>query len=64
MSEVTIDDLIADWRVRRNALDREIACRESGLAVTPSLPLKKLRQMALQMDRLIARYARAEKRTA
>jgi hypothetical protein len=63
MSEVTIADLIADWRVRRAALDREITFRESDPGVMPFLPPKKLRQMALELDRLIARYSRANTRT-
>jgi hypothetical protein len=57
-SEVTIDDLIADWRVRSNALNREIAFFETGPGMAPALHLKTLRQMALELDRLIARYAR------
>jgi|HubBroStandDraft_2_1064218.scaffolds.fasta_scaffold2179399_1 hypothetical protein len=58
-AEVTIDDLIADWRVRRNVLEREIAFWESGPGITPAFPLRKLRRIALNLDRLIARYARS-----
>jgi len=56
-AEVTIRDLLADWRVRREALEREIAFWESGPGLTPALSLKTLRQMALELDRLIAWYA-------
>jgi hypothetical protein len=59
VTDVTIDDLVADWCVRRNAVEREIAFAENledkpGAAV---VPLKTLRQIALELDRLIARYA-------
>ena len=54
---VTIHDLLADWRVRRAALDREIAFWESSPGVAQAQSLKTLRRMALEMDRLIARYA-------
>jgi hypothetical protein len=54
---VTIHDLLADWRVRRAALDREIAFRESSPGVAQAQSLKTLRRMALELDRLIARYA-------
>jgi hypothetical protein len=57
MDKVTIEDLIVDWRARRAALDREIEFWESGPGLKPALSLKTLRQMALEMDRLIARYA-------
>jgi hypothetical protein len=58
-AKVTIEDLIADWRVRRAALDREIACWEGGSGVVHGLGMKKLRQLARNLDRLIARHARA-----
>jgi hypothetical protein len=48
-AKVTTDDLVADWRVRRNALDREMAFRENCPGVAPALPLKKFRQMALDL---------------
>lgn len=54
---VTIEDLIADWRVRSQALDREIAFWESSPGLMPAPSLKMLRRMALDLDRLIARYA-------
>ena len=57
-AKVTAGDLVADWRVRRNALEREIAFRENCPGVAPALPLKRFRQMALDLDRLIAQYAR------
>jgi hypothetical protein len=46
-AEVTIDDLIADWRVRRNVLEREIAFWESGPGVPPAFPLRKLAGLRL-----------------
>jgi len=53
---VTIHDLLADWRVRREALDREIAFWESSPGLAQAQSLRTLRQMALELDRLIARY--------
>jgi hypothetical protein len=58
-ADVAIDDLIADWRVRRAALDREISFREDNPGFSHAPPLKALRQIALELDRLIARYAHA-----
>jgi hypothetical protein len=58
MSDVTIDDLVADWRARRAALDREIYFRESVPYASPAPSLKSLRRVALELDRLIARHAR------
>jgi hypothetical protein len=57
-AEVTIDDLIADCRIRRNVLEREIALWESGPDINPAFPLRKLRGIALDLDHLIGRYAR------
>ena len=54
---VTIHDLLADWRMRREALDREIAFWESSPGPAQVQSLKTLRQIALELDRLIARYA-------
>lgn len=58
-AEVTIDDLIADWRVRRNALDREIAFTNAYPGLNPALPLKRLRHLARDLDRLIRQHAHA-----
>jgi hypothetical protein len=55
-AKVTIQDLLADWRGRREALNREIAFWEESPVITPTPELKMLRQMALELDRLISRY--------
>jgi uncharacterized protein YukE len=57
MDKVTIQDLIADWRLRRSILDREIACWKGGSGVVHTHRMKTLRQMARNLNRLIARYA-------
>ena len=55
-AKVTIHDLLADWRVRREALTREIAFWEKSPGITPAPPLRMLRRMALELDRLISQY--------
>ena len=51
-AKVTIQDLLADWRVRREALNREIAFWEESPLITPAPELKTMRQMALELPLL------------
>ena len=57
MAEVIIEDLISDWRVRRAAIDREIAVWTGGSGPIHGQQMKMLRQTARNLDRLIARYS-------
>jgi hypothetical protein len=58
-SEIKMEDLVVDWKVRRTALDREITFRQEFGGVYPALSNTKLRRMLLGLDRQIAQYARA-----
>ena len=50
---MTIQILLADWRLQRATLDREIAFQEGDPHVPDSKALEELRGLAAELDRLI-----------
>ena len=55
-AEVTIHDLLIDWKVRRGNLNREIDFLKRHCEPRDGKHLLELQKMALELDRLISRY--------
>jgi hypothetical protein len=53
MQNVTTQLLLADWRLQRAHLDREIAFQEGDLHGPDAKVLDELRGLAAELDRLI-----------
>jgi len=53
MQGMTTQILLADWRLQRATLDREITFQEGDPHVPDNKALDELRELAAELDRLI-----------